>query len=68
MNRIARIAGIVLAAAGAAATAGAQVALPGGPLPQAPLPRSLPLAHTTRSGAPKASPRTISSISAEVTP
>jgi len=39
MNRIARIAGIVLAAAGAAATAGAQVALPGGPLPQAPLPQ-----------------------------
>ncbi len=39
MNRNARIAGIVLAAAGVAGSAGAQVALPGGPLPQAPLPQ-----------------------------
>ena len=39
MNRIVRIAGIILAAAGAAASAGAQVALPGVPLPQSPVPR-----------------------------
>lgn len=42
MKRIARIAGFVLAAAGAAASAVAQVSLPGAPLPQTPLP-SLPV-------------------------
>ena len=39
MKRLIRIAGLVLVAAGAAASAGAQVGLPGVPLPQAPLPQ-----------------------------
>jgi subtilisin family serine protease len=52
MKRLIRIAGLVLVAAGAAASAGAQVGLPGVPLPQAPLPQlpavKDPLAGTLR--------------------
>ena len=49
MNRLIRIVGIVLVAAGAAASAGAQVGLPGVPLPQAPLPQ-LPVATDPLAG------------------
>jgi len=49
MNRLIRIVGIVLAAAGTAASAGAQVGVPGVPLPQAPLPQ-LPVARDPVAG------------------